>query len=269
MMNALVDAHCHIGKYPDRDGTVKRARAAGIRPIVATSRPSEFRDLIELFGTNADLDIGLGFHPECAGSVYVPTEIEIFNQYVGRARWISEIGLDGLIADSTSSHFGNIPTLDEQVALFRAVLDRAGCGKVYSIHSRGAESLTIDILNEFSIDRVVLHSFSGTLGEARRAVERGFYFSIHPAMVSTSEGRSIVNWLPVDRMLIETDGPYFAWHDRPIEPSDYREIVAEVSRTRRTDSRDLLDQLGRNYLTLTGVATGSAPVTQVPDDFEG
>ena len=56
--------------------------------------------------------------------------------------------------------------------------------------------------------RVVLHWFSGSAAEARRAAEMGCYFSINAEMLRSDRSAKIVDSLPRGRILTETDGPF-------------------------------------------------------------
>ena len=55
---------------------------------------------------------------------------------------------------------------------------------------------------------VVLHWFTGSRAEARRAGALGCYFSVNAEMMRTERGRNLIADLPADRILTETDGPF-------------------------------------------------------------
>ncbi len=188
--------------------------------VAATSRASEYRDLSAAISAAPQVLVGLGMHPECAGSIYVPYELEIFTECAFVAKWISEVGLDAPIADAVSDKFGAQPHLDAQLELFNRVLDIAGPDKTYSVHSRGAAAQTLKALESHQIDRVVLHDFTGADKEMQQAIAMGYYFSLHPTMLTSASGARLMAALPLERMLLETDGPYYLWQDHRIEPSD-------------------------------------------------
>ena len=66
---------------------------------------------------------------------------------------------------------------------------------------------------------VVLHWFTGSPSEARRAVELGCYFSINSQMLNSAKHRSLVASLPSNRILTETDGPFVQIEGRPSRPA--------------------------------------------------
>jgi Tat protein secretion system quality control protein TatD with DNase activity len=66
----------------------------------------------------------------------------------------------------------------------------------------------------------VLHWFSGTQRQLAEAVELGCWFSVGPAMLRSEKGRRLVQKMPRNRVLTETDGPFAQEGNRPLEPRD-------------------------------------------------
>jgi TatD DNase family protein len=243
----IADTHCHFGAYSSRDEVLARAVDGEVKIVVATSRPSEYRDLSYRFGASSGIEIGLGFHPECAGSIYVPYELEICRQFVSKVKWISEVGMDAVIADGVSSNFGATPTLVAQRELLDIVLDMARPEQVLSIHSRGAEEDVIDAMRQHGLRRGVLHYFLGSNQLASKARDEGLSFSVHPHMLKSAEGREFVEWVPLDAMLFETDGPYFSTDGRPIEPMDCLNLASAVAEMRGMKTPDLMASVASNF----------------------
>ena len=54
----------------------------------------------------------------------------------------------------------------------------------------------------------ILHWFTGTMGELKRAVEMGCYFSINPRMFKTKSGIEIIKKIPIECVLLESDAPF-------------------------------------------------------------
>ena len=78
-----------------------------------------------------------------------------------------------------------------------------------SLHSRNAASQVLDALEAHPSAGVpVLHWFSGSLKELHRAIDQGAWFSIGPSMLAGDKGRRLASKMPVDRVLLETDGPF-------------------------------------------------------------
>ena len=105
--------------------------------------------------------------------------------------------------------------------------------KIITVHSVRAVKAVLDQVETFlppDKGKVVLHWFTGTKSEARRAIELGCYFSINAPMLTNERHVSMVKAIPLDRILTETDGPFTRTADRPSKPSDVTYVVEELGR---------------------------------------
>jgi TatD DNase family protein len=84
--------------------------------------------------------------------------------------------------------------------------------------------------------KIVLHWFTGSLSEARRAAALGCYFSINTEMARTERGRALLAALPSDRLLTETDGPFTQVSGRPAEPANAIAAVEALATVRAVDA---------------------------------
>src|SRR3546814_5125598 len=64
---------------------------------------------------------------------------------------------------------------------------------------------------------VVLHWFTGSKADVRRAVDRGCYFSVNEGMLASATGLRVMREIPIDRVLTETDGPFLTRGDKRSE----------------------------------------------------
>jgi TatD related DNase len=91
--------------------------------------------------------------------------------------------------------------------------------KPLSVHSRRAEADCLDRLAHVGA-AAILHWYSGPVGQIDRAVAAGLYFSVNPAMLKSKNGQRIVDRIPRERVLTETDGPHTKVGQRIAEPRD-------------------------------------------------
>src|SRR3546814_20694607 len=75
---------------------------------------------------------------------------------------------------------------------------------------------------------VVLHWFTGSKADVRRAVDRGCYFSVNEGMLASATGLRVMREIPIDRVLTETDGPFLTRGDKPINPGDVGRAVEMI-----------------------------------------
>ena len=106
-------------------------------------------------------------------------------------------------------HIEGLPTRDDQVTILRKLLEKLeGKKKIISVHSRKAEKELFDLLCEYNIPNVIFHWYSGPIDLIPSIISKGYYFSINEAMTISLNGRNIIENIPRDRILTESDAPY-------------------------------------------------------------
>lgn len=137
---------------------------------------------------------GAGCHPRRARAVR-GFDRERFDALALRTPVVGEVGLD-----ATS----RVPR-HEQLAAFRGALAVARArGRIVSVHPHKTSTAVLDELRRCMPPAVVLHWWSGTSDETRRAVRLGCYFSVHRAVARRLVWRDV----PEDRLLVESDIGY-------------------------------------------------------------
>lgn len=223
--NGLVDLHCHLDLYPDHQTAVMEAEEAGVFTLAVTTTPRAWPRNHELAQRTKHIRAALGLHPQLVAER--ASEIELWDRYLPETRYIGEVGLDASPRSYKSLY------LQKQV--FQHVLQRcaeAG-GKVITIHSVRAVKAVLDHVESFlpqSRGKVVLHWFTGSKAEAKRALELGGYFSINAAMLRSERHASMTAVILLDRLLTETDGPFTKTDARQSRPADVEVVVEALGR---------------------------------------
>ena len=77
------------------------------------------------------------------------------------------------------------------------------------IHSRDAAQDTLDLLKKYQ-PKGIVHCFSGSAEMAQEVVKLGMYVGFTGVITFKNARRSleIIEWLPMDRIMVETDAPY-------------------------------------------------------------
>lgn len=252
-----VDLHCHVNFYRDREAVLDAASQADVIPVIVTNRPSEYRNLLSLVSGRTKLRLGLGLHPEAAGSGDAYHELGILRDHFASAQWIGEVGLDATLTTVGSSFvMGDPPTLETQQKMLGSILELGVTNKVLSVHSRFAEHQLIDMLLAADARSVVFHWFHGDLDTARRLVDAGFSMSINPEMLNSETGTAVVRWLPREHLLLETDGPFIEWGGEIAAPKDIPAIAHKVAEARHEDAYELLASVMDNFVALEAEAFG-------------
>jgi TatD DNase family protein len=208
----MLDAHCHLDLYPDPSRTARDAENAGIFVICVTNHPTAFLAAEPHTRKFRKVRLALGLHPLTV-ELHTEQELRRFKELVNKTSFIGEIGLD-FSRDGQNAR-------DKQLLSFGFVLRcLQNRPNFLTLHSRRAESAVIDVLDSEHPHPVVFHWYSGTLKNLDAAIDHGHFFSINPAMLFSKKGKAIVERIPTNRALTESDGPFVNISDRTIVPSD-------------------------------------------------
>lgn len=238
----LVDFHCHLDLYPDFAAAVDDCERNGVFTLAVTTTPKAWAKNQELAAPTRHVRAALGLHPQLVGER--AQEIELWEELLPMTRYVGEVGLDA------GPRFYR--SFDKQKEIFARVLKASAYArnKILTVHSVRAAKVVLDMIEAHlppPRGRVVLHWFSGTAAEARRAVDLGCYFSINAEMLASEKRGVLVKALPLDRLLTETDGPFTQTDNRPSRPSDVGRALDGLAllfgRDRETVAAVVLDNL--------------------------
>lgn len=108
----------------------------------------------------------------------------------------------------------------------------------------------------------ILHWYSGSLKTLRAAAEAGAYFSVNSAMIRSERGRRVIQEMPRDRLLTESDGPFITDGDTPASPSQVRITVTDLAELWALDPPAVQRTIYQNFCNLLKV--GDTPIAQRP-----
>ncbi|MDZ8119044.1 TatD family hydrolase [Pontiella agarivorans] len=211
----FIDSHVHFDRF-EKDGTLDEvlaaAKEAGVLEMIAIGGSAEANERsARLAGEYAGQIFG------CAGydrdEAEKDLDFDALRELLGHppVKAVGETGLD---------YYYTADTAEAQKKLFNENLALAvEFEKPVVVHSRDADEDTIDLLRDFSnawkgdeLRRGVLHCFTRDEKFARAVLDLGFYVSFSGIMTFNNAGplREVVQHVPDDRLLIETDSPYLA-----------------------------------------------------------
>lgn len=240
-----VDFHCHLDLFPDHEAAIARAEAAGIYTLTVTTTPKAWPRNQALTRDRRFVRAALGLHPQLVGER--EGELALWERYLPETRYVGEVGLDA------GPRF--YKSFEAQKRIFRTVLERcaeAG-GKVLTVHSVRSAKVVLDLIEaHLPPDRgkVVLHWFSGSRSEARRATGLGCYFSVNQEMMTSDRARALVAELPIGRLLTETDAPFTQIDGRSAEPGDTPRVVNALADLHRLTALEMENTITTNLRSL-------------------
>lgn len=237
-MTRILDTHCHVDAYPDPRAVLAQADAAGVDVVAVSETPEAYRRLRTRLGRTPGVSVALGLHPGSAAAA-APGQVDRFLRMLPDAPWIGEVGLDFPPGCDRRER-------TRQSHAFAAVLDhRLSRAKPMTVHSRGAAKDVVKMLTEAG-QKAVLHWYSGDLKTADDALAAGLWFSVNPSMTRSAKGRALIERLPADRVLCETDGPYCKTGKRPCLPADAVTVARSLAESWRSSLDDTLRMLEAN-----------------------
>ena len=210
MKKMIFDSHAHYDDEQfdeDREELLLSMKEHGVGAIVNVgSTLSSCEKVVALAKKYPHVYAAVGVHPDEVGSLNEETFAFVKEQcQKGKVVAVGEIGLD---------YYWDNESHDVQKKWFvrQLQLARELCLPV-SIHSREAAADTLEIMKEHAKDlKGVIHCFSYSLEMAREYVNMGFYIGVG-GVVTFKNGRKlkeIVEEIPLDKIVLETDCPYLA-----------------------------------------------------------
>jgi len=241
----LVDFHCHLDLYPDHVEQVLRSERDGVFTLAVTTTPKAWARNHELTAHTKYVRTALGLHPQLVAER--AGEIDLWEELLPRARYVGEVGLDA------GPRF--CKSLDAQKTIFKRVLQ--GCArtgdKILTVHSVRSTTAVLDMIEAYlppTKGVVVLHWFTGTASEARRALTLGCYFSVNAQMLINKPRRTIVSRLPTEKLLTETDGPFTQTDGQPSRPADVGTTVEALAALFDQDPDQMRTVIAKNLKSI-------------------
>jgi TatD DNase family protein len=257
----MIDSHAHLDHshyQDDFEDVVERAVVDGVRAIVNIGYDAKSTRATADFVEKYPFFYGvLGTHPHDASGHTLEYEVELKN-LLDRPRMIGvgEIGLD--------YYYDHSPR-DVQRKVFRRMLWMARLkDKPVVIHCRDAERDVLEMLaSERMRFRGIFHAFSHDASVASRATELGFHLGIGGvATFKNSKLTEILQSVPLERIVLETDSPYLTPHPfrgRRNEPAMVGHVAEALARIHGIPPEEIVRQTTENFALAMRIEQKSLP----------
>jgi TatD DNase family protein len=256
----FTDSHAHLADakvFPDVEGVVARARAAGVAAIVSVATGTDdSRTCIELAERFPGVFATAGIHPHRAAE-HGDDAITQIRQLLNDPRVVAvgETGLD--------YHYDFSPRDVQRNSFARHLEMSRETGKPVIVHAREADEDVRALLREAGAGTVgVLHSFSSGRALLEAALALGWYASFSGMVTFKKyEGADFVRMVPPDRIMVETDTPYLApapHRGKQNEPSFVPHIAARCAELRGEDPAEFAARTVENARRFYGFSARPA-----------
>ena len=207
----MIDSHCHLDHeplYSDLNNVIKRSKDIGIKKLLTISTSVESFSRVKDIVKKDDIIFGtIGIHPHEADKNDIDTEFIIKNLNLNKKIiGVGETGLDFYYDNSDRN---------KQIKSFKLHIEAALKADIpLIIHSRNAEEETFEILNNYKDKKlkILMHCFTGSQHFAEQLLKLDAYFSASGIITfkKSIELQNTFKFLPLNRILIETDSPFLA-----------------------------------------------------------
>lgn len=229
----LIDTHVHLDdtRYDaDREQVIARAALAGVTTLVTIGTDlTDSQWAADFVQGRAGVFATVGQHPERVAEF----DVTRIDEYRAAARRPGVVAIGEVGLDYHSPGF-DAPA---QQALLRRMIDLArDLGLPLVIHNRDAGADTLAMLREGWDPGLggVFHCFAGDQATAEGALALGFHLAVGGVLTyKTAQGlRDIIRAVPLERLVLETDGPWLApqaRRGRRNEPAYILEAAAQLA----------------------------------------
>ncbi|OED36897.1 hypothetical protein AB833_25625 [Chromatiales bacterium (ex Bugula neritina AB1)] len=252
---SLIDTHVHFDSNRfdhDRDTIYQRAKANGIDMMIvpAISR-AQWPGVTTVARNYPGVFACYGLHPMFTRE-HTTTDLTLLEEKISQNPCVAigECGLDGS-SDQAA--------MNQQLFYFSAQLQIA---RDYNlpviVHARAAVEAVILELRKNGPDKGVVHSYNGSLQQAHRLIDLGYYLSFGGPITynRASKLHTLIRQLPLDRIMIETDAPDqvgSAHYGNRNEPCYLPEVLTAVANLRNENEVTIARASNRNACELFGL----------------
>ncbi len=261
----FTDSHCHLS-FPELANDLPRIRRAmadaGVgRALCICTTLEEFAQVHALATLHDNFWATIGVHPDSEGVAEPSLDDLLAGGRLARVVGIGETGLDYYRLNGRT-----VADMQWQRDRYRLHIRAARMLDLpLVIHTRSASEDTLAILREQgqggqgAAARGVFHCFTETREVARAALDLGFHISFSGIVTfkSAQDLRDVAAFVPMDRLLIETDSPYLApvpYRGKTNDPSLVPHVAAKIAEIKHCGVAEIERVTNANFEQLfTGV----------------
>jgi TatD DNase family protein len=257
----FTDSHCHLN-FPELMADLPAireamAKAQVTRALCISTTLEEFPAVHALATQFDNFWATVGVHPDNEGVMEPSLDTLLTLGKLPRIVGIGETGLDYFRLGERT-----VADMEWQRERYRTHIRAARqLNLPLVIHTRSASEDTLAILKEEGEDGSagsaggVFHCFTETAEVARAALDLGFYISFSGILTfkNAQHLRDVAAFVPLDRILIETDSPYLApmpYRGKTNNPSYVPFVAAQLGLIKQRSVEDIADITSRNFDSL-------------------
>ncbi|WP_343189798.1 TatD family hydrolase [Buchnera aphidicola] len=256
----LIDSHCHLDKICNKEkknslnNILLESKKKNVKYILNVSTSLKNFDKMKIFLKNKkNIFYSCGIHPFYYEKNIKTKEIE-YRSKSKNVIAIGEIGLD-------YSKHNKINKKNQKKMFIKQIKISKKLKKPIIVHTRNSIEDTIQILKNSKINKYggIIHSFNETnLKYLQKIIDLNFYISISGIVTfkNASKLRKIIEYIPLNKILIETDSPYLSpepYRGKKNKPSNLYYIAKCISKIRKIEFYKFSEIVKENFETLFNI----------------
>ncbi len=233
----MIDVHAHVYELPNYREIEARMRELGIKAInCGLNRETN----LKVLAMKSDILLpALGLWPVDALQCDYKKELKFIESHAKEIVCIGEVGLDYYWIKEEAKRAKEREVFVEIVWLANELK------LPLNVHSRRAEKHTLEILEKHANVPVILHAFGGNDKEISRGIENNFFFSIPPIVKRSKHFKHLVELVPVNQLLLESDTPYLGLCF-PNDPIQILVSLEEIARIKGLEIEEARKRIEKN-----------------------
>ncbi len=242
MIKILIDVHCHINLYLTIDKVIENARDVGVEKILAVAMSSISQErVLEIASQYNEVFASLGIHPEeVKMNEKIEQQLDSIINLIKKNKQnicaIGEIGLDHYFVKDKELYPLQKKVFDKMLLLAQDL------ELPVNLHTKGAEKIVFDTLPSYKIPNINIHWYSGPEVFLKKGIDRGYFFSITPALNYSPPVKNTVLNVDKEHLLLESDGP--VKYTRKVgTPAMIRDVLKTISKLKEIPVIELENQI--------------------------
>ena len=247
----MIDSHCHLDHEPllsNIDEIIRRSKLVGIKKILTICTTfKSFEKIIDIIKKDEILYGTYGIHPHEVKDNYIT--IDLIKNEIDKHPKIIGIGERGL-----DFHYNHSEKEDQIESFEKHIKASIDLDIPLIVHSRDAEKETLEIFKKYKNDnlKILMHCFTGSKNFAEKLLDYNTYFSASGIITfkNSIELQKTFSFIPIDRLLIETDSPFLAPEPnrgKKNEPSFVKFTAEKLAYLKKISFEDIVEKTSSNF----------------------
>lgn len=251
----IVDSHCHLDMlagYDTIENIVQRAHEAGVLYMqTICTKLDNFENILNIAKKFDNIYASLGIHPSEVSTVTPAAELLRFSED-SKVIGLGETGLDYFY--NKDAHQQNLQRQSFEEHIYAAQSNNLPL----IIHARDAEDDIENIIAEHKKHKefpALIHCFTSNREFAAKMLDLGLYISVSGIVTFKNAEilREAIKYVPLDRMLVETDAPYLTpvpMRGKTNEPSYVKHVVEFLAELKGVSVEEMANKTTDNFFRL-------------------